>query len=833
MNAPLSLYNKKRNFNNTPEPDDSGDSVKKSHLSFVVQRHQASHLHYDFRLEMEGVLKSWAVPKGPSMKVGEKRLAMMVEDHPLKYGKFFGEIPEGNYGAGIVEIWDNGTYRPMADVKSSEYEKILLEQLQKGDIKFILKGEYLNGAFALVRMHNTEKDNTWLLIKKNDEYSVDNYDIEAYKPIKPFGKKADTPIKTKNTSEQIDKAWTQLQKPMLATLTDAVHDNPEWIYEMKYDGYRAITKISNSKVEVQSRNGNSFNIQYKSIVDELRSITDNVILDGEIVIENTDGLSDFQLLQNYTTTQKGILRYYIFDILFLNGHRVTDLPLLKRKELLTSFFNKYKFKNIIQSNFITEKGEMLFQKLSKSGYEGIIAKNGQSLYNPGKRSDLWLKVKSHMAQEAIICGYTAPQNSRKYFGSLVLGMYENGKLIYIGNCGTGFTDATLKELHTHFSEFETKLCPFAAAPVLYGQKGKITWLKPELIGNITFSEWTEDRHMRHPVFAGLRNDKNTEEVVKENIKSQATEKTASKNTETEKSIKFGNKEVKCTNLTKVYWPEDGITKGDLIDYYQKISHYIIPYLKNRPESLNRHPNGIKGQSFYQKDMDVHSLPAWAKTSSIYSESNDKNIDYLICNDLATLIYMANLGCIEINPWHSNYNNPEYPDYLILDLDPGEISFIDVVNTAQVIKGICDELEITSYCKTSGATGLHIYIPLGGQYHYDAVKIFTELLANVTHERLPDTTSIERSTNKRKDKIYIDFLQNRKGQTIAAPYSVRPRPLATVSTPLLWEEVNHQLRPEMFTIFTIEERLKKTGDLWKGVLGKGINLQKVLTAIHKL
>lgn len=833
MNAPLSLYNKKRNFKNTPEPDDSGERVKKSHLSFVVQRHQASHLHYDFRLEMEGVLKSWAVPKGPSMKIGEKRLAMMVEDHPLKYGKFFGEIPAGNYGAGIVEIWDNGTYRPMADVKSSEYEKILLEQLKKGDLKFILKGTHLNGAFALVRMHNTDKDNTWLLIKKNDEYGFHHYEIESHKPIKPFPIKEEKEKKAQDSSEEINKAWTQLQKPMLATLTDGIKDNPDWIYEMKYDGYRAITQISDGKAEIQSRNGNSFNTQYKTIADELTTITDDVILDGEIIIEDEDGISDFQLLQNYTTTKKGVLRYYIFDILFLNGHRVTDLPLLQRKELLASFFSKYQFKNIIESDFITEKGEALFNKLSKAGYEGIIAKNGQSLYNPGKRSDAWLKVKSHMAQEALICGYTAPQNSRKYFGSLVLGMYENDKLIYIGNCGTGFTDATLKELHTQFSKLETKLCPFTAVPVLYGQKGKITWLEPELVGNITFSEWTEDKHMRHPVFAGLRIDKDSEEVVKEKVKSSDTGKAGSKNTETEKILKFGDKEVKCTNLAKVYWPEEGITKGDLIEYYQKISSYILPYLKNRPESLNRHPNGIKGQSFYQKDMDVHTLPSWAKTSSIYSESNHKDIDYLICNDLATLIYMANLGCIEINPWHSNFNNPEYPDYMILDLDPGEISFIDVVNTAQVIKGICDELEIPSYCKTSGATGLHIYIPLGGQYDYDIVKIFAELLAHVTHQRLPDTTSIERSTSKRKDKIYIDFLQNRKGQTIAAPYSVRPRPLATVSTPLLWEEVNHQLTPDMFTIYTIENRLEKVGDLWKAVLGKGINLQKVLAAIQKL
>jgi bifunctional non-homologous end joining protein LigD len=303
--------------------------------------------------------------------------------------------------------------------------------------------------------------------------------------------------------------------------------------------------------------------------------------------------------------------------------------------------------------------------------------------------------------------------------------------------------------------------------------------------------------------------------------------------EKQKIILVSGRKVKCTNLSKIFWPGEGYTKGDLISYYQRIGKFILPYLKDRPQSLNRHPNGIRGKNFYQKDMDVEQVPEWIKTVSLYSKSNDKNIDYLICNDTATLLYMANLGCIEINPWHSTYKNPDNPTYMMLDLDPGNISFIDVINTALVIKEVCDEINIPAYCKTSGATGLHIYIPLGARYDYEQAKTFAEILAGIVHRRLPSTTSIERTVAKRKDRIYIDFLQNRKGQTIAAPYSVRPRPFATVSTPLDWSEVNHHLTPEMFTMNNIEKRLDKTGDLWMPVLKTGINIMKALEAIEKL
>ena len=826
----LDVYIKKRDFKSTPEPIDAKPRRRKS-LSFVVQRHHARRLHYDFRLEMNGVLKSWAIPKGPSMVPGEKRLAILVEDHPLPYGKFYGEIPEGNYGAGSVEIWDKGTYKP--SIENGDPQSTLIGMLDKGDIKLTLKGTYLKGKFALFHLKNQEVDNQWMLVKKDDEYAAKNFNIEELKPVKT---KKDSGAKTRESNPP-EPFPEPMPKPMLAKLSKEIMDNPSWIYEMKFDGYRMLSSVVNGTVKMVSRNGNSFNKTYPLLKEDLEIIEDTVILDGEMVIENSKGMSDFQMLQNYKTTQKGNLKYNVFDILYLNGHNIMGFPLLKRKELLEAFFNKYQFEHIIHVNYQIGGGKKLFEELSAKGFEGIIAKDPQGTYMAGKRGESWLKIKSVNMQEFIICGFTLPQGSRHYFGSLILGIYNEGELQYVGNCGTGFNEISLKELYGKFELLKMEKCPFPVKPKLSWTKGKPIWLKPKLVANIKFLEWSKDGIMRAPVFLGLRDDKDANEVVnemKENgVAQSVNEMKRIKNTENEKIIVLSGKKVKCTNLQKIYWPGEGYTKGDLIDYYQSVSKFILPYLKDRPQSLNRHPNGIGGKSFYHKDMDTEQLPEWLRTKNIYSKSNDKGIDYLICNDAATLVYMANLGCIEINPWHSTWQKPGHPSYMMLDLDPGNISFIDVVNTALVIKELCDDIDIPCYCKTSGATGLHIYIPLGSLYDYEQAKTFAEILADITHKRLPSTTSIERPVAKRKDKVYIDFLQNRSGQTIAAPYSVRPRPFATVSTPLEWDEVNHKLSPELFTIKNIGKRLEKKGDLWKPVLGKGISLGKALDAIKNL
>ena len=687
----LSLYKKKRDFTQTPEPE--GKKAKKGpKLTFVVQRHFASHLHYDFRLEMEGVLKSWAVPKGPSMISGVRHLAVMVEDHPLSYGKFYGEIPEGNYGAGTVEIFDSGSYTALDSAENNE--KSLLKQLEKGDLKIVLDGIYLKGAFALVRM-NDGKGKNWLLIKKSDEFCRSSFNIAEIPALKAPGKKK-VPEKKPEA-----KAAANLQKirkikslplgkelfreefhPMLARLSTQIIDHKDWFYELKYDGYRALAQVKNGEAELLSRKGNSFTKLYASLVAELKQIKDEVVLDGEVVIEDQTGSSDFQLLQNYASTHKGVLKYYVFDLLYLNGHRLEDFPLHERKDLLDSFFEKYKFKEIFKSPYQVGGGKKLFEQLSKKGAEGLIAKDPDSLYRGNRRSDSWLKVKTVQSGEAVIAGFTAPQNSRKFFGSLILGEYHGNELKYIGNCGTGFSDASLKELHKLLEKIKTSDCPFPERPKMTGMKGKPTWVLPELVCNVKFSERTDEGRLRVPVFMGLRSDKEASEVEKEQTLEQQK---AKRFMEKEQTLSFSGKKVKCTNLTKIYWPEEKYTKGDLIAYYQSIGKYILPYLKNRPQSLNRFPNGISAPGFYQKDMDTEPLPAWAKTAPIYSKSNKTEIDYLLCNDLATLIYMANLGCIEMNPWHSTWQKPDFPTYFMLDLDPGEISFVDVVNTALVIK----------------------------------------------------------------------------------------------------------------------------------------------------
>jgi len=860
----LKLYKKKRDFEKTPEP--SGVKEKSSaKLTFVVQRHDASHLHYDFRLEMEGVLKSWAVPKGPSMKAGERRLAVHVEDHPLAYGNFYGEIPKGNYGAGTVDIWDNGTYEPLEIIEGKTHEKQLLHQYHKGDLKFVLHGKHLKGAFALVLM-NDGTDKNWLLIKKADKHAVDKYSIASIDPVKSHSKtkknstKRETKKKTNETDSEkekndedisasgyslpdnsgvdIESAWSKLKNPMLATLSSSQEDRADWLYEPKYDGYRAVTKIHNGEVEMVSRNGNSFNQKYVQLIKELEKVGNDVIFDGEVVIEDKNGISNFQLLQNYGTTGKGYLRYYVFDLLYLNGHSLTHLPLIQRRELLEAVFTQTKLVHILPSSIVTGKGKKLMKQLTAKGYEGIIAKDSNSQYFPGIRANSWLKIKVHQSLEAVICGYTAPQNSRKFFGSLILGIYDNNKLVYIGNCGTGFTETSLKELHQQFEKLETAECPFDHPPKMKGQKGKPTWVEPTLVCNVVFANWTQEKHLRVPVFMGLRTDKSAKEAIKNNDvkpdkKAEKVGKSLKKSGENDEEIKINGRLLKITNRNKVYFPESGITKGDLIDYYREISSYILPYLKKRPESLNRHPNGITKPGFYQKDMDTSQIPEWLHTEKQYSKSNDEYLDYLVCDDEATLIYMANLGCIEINPWHSTFDQPDMPDYMIMDLDPGEIGFKEVVRTALKVKEICDAIGIECFCKTSGATGLHVYIPLKKKYTYDEIKLFGELLATTVQQQLPDTTSIERTVSKRKDKIYVDFLQNRKGQTIAAAYSARPKPGATVSTPLDWSEVNKDLDPQDFTIFTIHDRLKKTGDLWKGVLGKGANIQKALVKLEKI
>ncbi|MES2543385.1 MAG: DNA ligase D [Bacteroidota bacterium] len=618
---------------------------------------------------------------------------------------------------------------------------------------------------------------------------------------------------------------------MLANTSDKVIDDKNWIFESKYDGYRTVAVVNENNTELFSRNQLSFNKNFQAIADELKTMPHSVILDGEVVVEDDKGRSDFQLLQNYIKTHQGKLKYYVFDILNLDGNDTTNLKLLERKELLKMLMGNHSFDNIIYSEHIVEKGSQLFEEAKKQNWEGIMAKNGESLYKIGKRSNDWLKIKISKQEEALIIGITEPQNARNYFGSILLGQYDGDDLKFIGKCGTGFSENTLKDLYLKFKPLFIDKPPISKRI----SKEKVQWLKPKVIAQIKFTEWTDDDHLRHPVFLGLRIDKNPNEVqFSKNLNSeematiQKKEKKAT--TENDYDLKIGKINLHLTNQNKIYFPDDGITKGDVVDYYNAVSEFILPYLKDRPQSLNRFPGGINGPSFYQKDIDLGKSPNWLKTEKVFSDSNKEYIDYLICNDKATLLYMANLGCIEINPWNSTIKSIEKPDWIVMDLDPAKDDFKEVVRTALVVKQIMDELETDCFCKTSGASGLHIYIPLGAKYEYDTVKILAELLANQVVKRLPDTTTVERTISKRNGKLYVDFLQNRAGQTLASVYSVRPKPGATVSTPLEWSEVNEKQSPSQFTIKNILKRLEKKGDIWKPVLGKGADVEKMIKKI---
>jgi bifunctional non-homologous end joining protein LigD len=824
----LTKYIGKRNFKKTPEP--KGKVLRPSkNLTFVVQRHDASHLHYDFRLELDGVLKSWAVPKGPSLDPGDKRLAVQVEDHPLSYGKFEGVIPKGNYGAGTVEIWDKGTYIPEADANGNP-TATLRKGLKSGSLKITLHGKKLKGSFALVRLKDGKEKN-WLLIKHRDEFATNGKESPAKKEIK-------TPVTSVRSPAAKERKFKDFIQPMLATLTDEPFDNPEWIFEVKWDGYRAIAEIKKGEVKFYSRNGLSFHELYPEVAAELRKIKKDCIIDGEVVVLDENGKPSFQKLQQFGMNRDFPIHYYVFDCLSYSGKDITDKPLVDRKKILEKLVPK---SDVLKySEHIAADGIRFYKESKKLDLEGIMAKRADSVYETGRRTTDWLKVKNHNTQEAIIAGYTSPRASRKYFGSLVLGIYDKGKLKYIGHTGTGYTEKILKDVYEKLQPHITASSPFDTKVPL---NSTVTWVKPVLVCNVRYSELTNDGILRHPVFMGLRIDKKAKEVkqleadMKTTTKKKPTRKVAkttqSRKTVEEKSvtIKANGHEVPVTNTQKVFWPDEGYTKGDVIDYYDAISSYLLPHLKGRPQSLKRNPNGIKDKGFFHKDAG-DAAPSWVEHIEIRSDSTQKIVNYILCNNKATLLYLANLGCIELNSWNSRIDKPDHPDYLILDIDPSENNtFKEVVDVAIVIKEVLDKAGASGYCKTSGATGIHIYVPLHAAYPYEQARHFAEVVATLVAEQIPQLATVERSLDKRKGRIYVDYLQNSRGQTLSSVYSVRPVPGATVSTPIQWKELTHDLNPKDFTIKTIHKRLDKLGDIFGGVLKDKNNLIKCIKALE--
>jgi bifunctional non-homologous end joining protein LigD len=893
----LTEYVKKRDFKKTAEPK-AGKSKEKDHLIFVVQKHDASRLHYDFRLEMDGVLKSWAVPKGPSMDPKIKHLAMMVEDHPFDYLNFEGIIPEGEYGGGTVIVWDEGTYEPIEEINGKKaQEKHLLKQLASGSLKIRLHGEKLNGEFALVKTHGMG-ENGWLLIKHKDEFASTK-DITTKDKSVLSGKTIETMEKTsqkvwqhgheerlekpkkgskkkalrETDAELADKVETEdaenldvkailerapksalpaKVKPMKATLVDKPFDDPDWLYEVKWDGYRAIAVIGKNGAELISRNNLPFE-KYYPISDALKGWKMNAVLDGELLVLDKKGISNFGAMQNWRSEADGNLVYYIFDILWYEGKNLMSLPLKERQAVLQSILPTDN-EHIRQSKVFYASGIDFFAAAEKMGLEGIIAKKADSVYTSDLRSKEWLKIKVQRRQEVIIAGFTKNEGTGKSFSSLILGVYNGKELKYVGKVGTGFSDKLQKEMIAAFKPVITDKSPFDVEPDVdkpsrFRPKrmgAKPTWLKPELVCEVAFAEVTSDGVFRQASFKGMRADKKAKDVVLEtpvdtqetvydaeaSAHSQAIKpikntgrKTLLNPTEDTQVKKVCGHELKFNHVTKLYWPEDKITKGDMLNYYYKVGEYIMPYLKDRPMSLNRFPGGIHGQSFYQKDV-TDKAPVWAKTFAHVTDEG-KHTNYLVGTDEASMLWMNSLGCIEINPWFSRVQFPDSPDYCVIDLDPDQHTFDQVIQAAQEVKKVLDAIDVPSYPKTSGSTGMHIYIPLDAKYTYDQSQMFANIIVKLVHKQIPDFTSLERSIAARKGKMYLDFLQNRPGATIAGPYSLRPKPGATVSMPLAWDEVKPGLTMKDFTIHNSIERLKETGDLFEGVLGKGIHLEKTI------
>jgi len=811
----LEEYNSKRNFKKTPEPTAEPDHA--DGWRFVIQCHRASRLHYDLRLEMEGVLKSWAVPKGPSMNPKDKRLAVRTEDHPVKYLTFHGTIPKGNYGAGEMTIWDQGQYRLSEAYAGNDP----VAQLSEGDLKIEFHGKKIKGNFALVHTARNDADNHWLLIKKNDPYATElEYDAETFRDdsMRAYSVRTskETPVRNINPDNFVG--------PMLASSTGKIFNDKNWLFELKWDGYRMMAHIKSGEVHLHSCMGISYNLKFEPIARDLEKIEHSVILDGETVIVDQNGLPKFQSLQNYGPETDGTLLYYVFNMLYLNGHDMTGLKLVERKSLIPEVIEG--LDSVRYCDHVEAMGTALYNRATEAGMEGVIAKKMDSTYSPGHRSKNWLKVKSVETIEATICGYTDSVGGGAPFGSLVLGTHTNTGWKYVGNCGSGFSAEEQRNLLNRIKELEIEKCPFSNRPNLKGRKPH--WTLPQLTCRVKFSEWTDKGLMRHPIFMGLLEDKGS----KINAATHSTEVKETSRARSVNTLEVDGFLVPLSNLDKVFWPVSGFTKYDLIDYYLNISEYILPYLVDRPQSLHRNPNGIRDEGFYQKDNE--NLSDWIETRAIHSKSSDRDINYLICQNTATLLYMANLGCIEIHPWNSRIGNLDHPDYTIIDLDPSEKNtFEEVVTVAQATKEVLDIAGIKGYCKTSGSRGLHIYIPLAARYSYVEARDFTKLLCYFIQEKTPKLTSMARPVKDRKDKIYLDYLQNRRGQTLASAYCARPRKGATVSTPLLWKEVKPGLRLEDFSIKTIPDRLREKGDIFKGVLQEETDIETALVRLEGL
>src|SRR6478735_5152965 len=764
----LSEYERKRDRKKTPEP--FGSRARNKDPIFVVQRHDARRLHYDFRLERDGVLASWAVPKGVPLEPGEQHLAVHVEDHPLEYGSFEGEIPKGKYGAGTVEIWDRGTYE-------------LLEEKRDGGLTVRLHGERLEGTWALVPAHLSGDEKNWLLLRKRDD--------------------GVTPR-------------SRVYRPMLATLTEEL-PRGDWQFEPKWDGYRALAYVRGGEAKLFSRRGNDLTQRFAPVAKELVKAlrTPDAVVDGEVVALDAGGKASFSAMQQGSTR----LAYEVFDLLEADGEPVVDLQLTERRARLEKLLAP---NPVVQLSGAFEDGEALFEAAGELGLEGVMAKRPTSRYSEGGRGRDWLKIKTHGRQEFVICGYTKGQGRRSSsFGALVLGVRRGREWEWVGNVGTGFSERSIDELLEQLEPLRRDEPPFPVVPKMPKvKKGDVVWVEPKLVAEVEFAEWTHDGHLRAPSFQGLRTDKPAEDVRRERPLEA-----------TEGKVKLSNLD---KVFWPVDDPSGGITKGDLIDYYRAVAEVIVPHLKARPFTMRRYPDGAFGKAFFQKDAPKGMpewIPRFHVQVSTRERPPKKRwIDAPLVNDADALTWMANMGCIDMNAWYSRVDKPDRPDFVLFDLDPSpDVGFREVAQVALVVKQALDALGLVAFAKTSSADGIHVLVPVERRYTYAQTREFCEIVAGAlarTHRGLVTT---EWSKAKRRG-VLIDANQNGEGKTIASAYSVRPRPGAPVSTPLRWDEVNEALNPSIYSMQVVLDRIRRQGDLFQGVLTTKQSLAKALKSI---
>lgn len=913
----LAKYHRKRDFAKTAEPKGRVATKPRAKprggLSFVVQKHAASHLHYDFRLEFDGVLKSWAVPKGPSLDPGVKALAMEVEDHPVEYGKFEGTIPEGEYGGGTVMLWDRGTWEPMDDAEPTAVRAAL----KKGHLKFTLHGERLTGGWTLQRIRIERGRAQWLLIKRTDDAAVpgDGHGVEERETtsvdtdrsmdeiaagnrewtksgartkkqtkeksalktpaVKKAAKKtAKAPRAKRSAKKKRDAGELEGAKrgtvpkdftPQLATLSDAVPDGDEWLHEMKFDGYRILAEKDSRGVRLVTRNGNDWTRKFPQLVAAVEALPFVCVLDGELCAVDERGVTHFQKLQNAIRDgREAELIYYAFDLPFCDGYDLRGAALADRKELLAELLaaGGADAGPIRLSEHIMGRGPEVFASAGKNGLEGVVSKRADSRYE-STRSGAWLKTKCHGRQEFVIGGYTPPSGARHGFGSLVLGYYDaDGTLHYSGKVGTGFDDTMLKDLKKRMDKLKSVAMPFAAVPRAI-EREQPTWLKPKLVAEVEFTEWTSDGALRHPSFQGLREDKPAREVVRERtvreklarrkgkgnvmaltsarhatkkpVKKTAAKKTVAKRTaksESSGSAAAAKKnaavgEVAGARLThpdRVLFADEHLTKRDIAEYYEAVADWILPHIADRPLTLVRCPDGEGGACFFQKHW-TESLPEAVGKVIVPMKSGQE--PYVTVDSLAGLIGLVQMSVLELHPWGAKNRDLEHPDQIIFDLDPGPgVAWPAVVQAAQDIRALLKELKLEAFVRTSGGKGLHVVVPLAAKSSWDEVAGFAHHIALGLAAHEPKRFVANMRKELRKGKIFVDYLRNQRSSTSVASYSTRNRPGAPVAVPVSWQELPKLKGPAEFTVRNVPARLAKLKrDPWNGFFATKQSLTK--------